>query len=108
VLACLPETTPMRAQIGMELRGHIDERLAGGQPLARILAQLGDPPQLAASYVAAVPLVSASFGKRAVAKLLDVVTVVAITCTIVGAAVLLLARDGDRAGALLMFGPVLI
>ena len=55
----------------MELRSHIAERLAHGQPLEDVLRQLGDPVALAESYLAAVPLVSAPFGRRALAKLID-------------------------------------
>lgn len=71
VLNALPGSTPLREQIAMELRGHIAERLAGGQPLADILRQLGDPTALAESYLSAVPLVSAHFGERAAAKAID-------------------------------------
>ncbi len=75
VLNALPGNTPLRAQIAMELRGHIGERLAGGQPLDEILRQLGDPTALAESYLSAVPLVSAQFGERVAAKLIDVAAV---------------------------------
>ena len=76
VLNALPAGTPRREQIAMELRGHIAERLAGGQPLEEILRQLGDPTVLAESYLSAVPLVSASFGDRAAAKLIDAALVI--------------------------------
>jgi uncharacterized RDD family membrane protein YckC len=76
VLNALPAGTPRRDQIAMELRGHIAERLAGGQPLDQILHQLGDPTVLAESYLSAVPLVSASFADRAAAKLIDAALVI--------------------------------
>ncbi len=56
LLAHLPRTTPSRQQIALELRGHIEERLAGGEPLADVLRQLGDPAVLAESYLAGVSL----------------------------------------------------
>jgi uncharacterized RDD family membrane protein YckC len=71
VLEFLPTNTPERDQIATELRGHIAERLASGQTTEQVLRQLGDPLALAESYLAAVPLRSASFGRRAVAKLID-------------------------------------
>jgi uncharacterized RDD family membrane protein YckC len=77
VLEFLPRGTPERDQIATELRGHIAERVASGQPLGEVLRQLGDPLALAESYLAAVPLRSASFGRRAVAKLVDVGLVLA-------------------------------
>lgn len=77
VLACLPESVPEREQIGLELGGHIAERVAEGAPLDDVLAQLGDPTVLAESYLSALPLVSAPFLRRTQAKLLDVGIVVA-------------------------------
>ena len=78
VLSQLPRTTPRREQIATELRGHIAERTAAGQNEADILGQLGDPVALAESYLSAVPLAPVSFGRRAVAKFLDVVLVLAV------------------------------
>jgi uncharacterized RDD family membrane protein YckC len=72
VLAHLPPTTPTRAQIALELRGHIEERLAAGQPLPDVLRQLGDPAALAESYLSGVPLALAGFGSRLLAKIIDV------------------------------------
>jgi uncharacterized RDD family membrane protein YckC len=72
VLSFLPRATPRREQIAMELRGHIAERAANGLSEDDILRQLGDPKVLAESYLSAVPLRSATFAQRAVAKLIDV------------------------------------
>src|SRR5688500_10768089 len=72
VLDFLPRATPRREQIALELRGHIAERTANGLSEADVLRQLGDPKVLAESYLSAVPLRSATFGQRAVAKLIDV------------------------------------
>ena len=77
VLACLPDSVPEREQIGLELSGHIAERVADGAPLDDVFAQLGDPTVLAESYLSAVPLVSAPFLRRCQAKALDVVIVAA-------------------------------
>lgn len=71
VLSALPSATPRRAQIALELRGNISERLAAGQPLRDVLDQLGDPVVLAESYLSAVPLVAGSFWSRATARLID-------------------------------------
>jgi uncharacterized RDD family membrane protein YckC len=76
VLDHLPQRTPLRDQIAMELRGHIAARLESGQPEADVLRQLGDPTTLAESYLSAVPLVSASFLQRGLAKSIDVFLVV--------------------------------
>jgi uncharacterized RDD family membrane protein YckC len=71
VMAALPQATPERSQIALELRGHITERLEGGRSPDDVLRQLGDPLALAESYLSAVPLVAAPFGARAIAKLID-------------------------------------
>jgi hypothetical protein len=77
VLANMPRATPLRSQIALELHGHIAERVNDGHALDDVLRQLGDPERLAESYLSAVPLVSAPFGCRALAKIVDVVTVLA-------------------------------
>jgi uncharacterized RDD family membrane protein YckC len=84
VLDHLPRGTSLRAQIAMELRGHIAGRLESGQPVADVLRQLGDPTTLAESYLSAVPLVSASFLRRGAAKLIDVIVVVLTILVFVG------------------------
>lgn len=79
VLNQMPQSTPRRQQIALELRGHIAERMAAGQSLDEVLRQLGDPRALAESYLSAVPLVPGSFWARAVARVFDFfITVVAL------------------------------
>ncbi len=78
VLACLPRATPLRAQIALELRGHIAERMSQGQSLEEAVAQLGDPATLAGSYLSAVPLEPAPYLPRIAAKLVDMGAVIAI------------------------------
>ena len=78
VLDQLPLATPRREQIATELRGHIAERTASGHPEAEVLRLLGDPVVLAESYLSAIPLVSASFGRRVAAKIIDVICIVAV------------------------------
>lgn len=86
VLAHLPPTTPLRQQIVLELRGHIEERLATGAPLQDVLRQLGDPEVLARSYLAGLPLTPADFGGRFVAKLIDVGAFLLLAAAIAGLA----------------------
>jgi uncharacterized RDD family membrane protein YckC len=85
--------TPERNQIATELRGLIAERLAHGQSLDEVLRQLGDPLTLAESYLAAVPLVSAPFGRRAVAKIIDLLLVIVPVVTSAGVAIFLSPRE---------------
>lgn len=86
VLAVMPRAVPRRAQIAAELRGHIAERLGSGQPLDSILRGLGNPGALAASYLAAIPLVSASLWRRAIAKLIDLSLVFVVVPPVIVAA----------------------
>jgi uncharacterized RDD family membrane protein YckC len=79
VLAAMPAATPQRSQIAMELRGHIAERMQGGQSADDVFRQLGDPVRLAESYLSAVPLASAPAGARTMAKILDFALVVVFT-----------------------------
>jgi uncharacterized RDD family membrane protein YckC len=83
VIAQLPQEATLRAQVAMELQSHIAERLEHGDSAEAALQQLGDPVVLAESYLAAVPLIPVSFGRRAAAKLLDVVVFVAVSAPIV-------------------------
>ena len=85
VLSLLPRATPMRAQIAVELRGHIEERVAHGQTVGEVLRQLGDPALLAESYLSAVPLEPASFPARAGAKCVDFAIVVVAIAVPAGA-----------------------
>ena len=71
VLAHLPSAPALRAQIAMDLRSHIEERMEHGQSIDDVVRQLGDPATLAESYLGAVPLMAATFGDRAIAKIVD-------------------------------------
>jgi uncharacterized RDD family membrane protein YckC len=93
VLRHMPRATPLRAQIALELRGHFAERTAGGQSVDDVVRQLGDPSTLAESYLAAVPLVSAPFWRRAVAKIVDVLTLIVADIFVVAPWVWLLWRS---------------
>ncbi len=84
VLETMPAGMPSRVQIAAELRSHIAERLAHGHPLDEVLRKLGDPTMLADSYLAAEPLVSAPFGARVAAKLIDVLCVLAAIVPLAG------------------------
>ena len=103
VLSRMPRDTPMRSQIAMELRAHIDERVRQGRPLSEVLDQLGDIETLGESYVAAIPREVVSFGDRAVAKLID--TALALAPVIV--LVKLFAPGGMQGRALIVCAALL-
>jgi uncharacterized RDD family membrane protein YckC len=90
VIEHVPSGLPLREQIAMELRSHIAERISDGQLLEEILRQLGDPEKLAESYLAAIPLKSASVASRLGAKIIDVLLVAAVVCIALGVPALFL------------------
>jgi len=83
VITQLPRDAALRQQVAMELRSHIAERIEHGDSVEEALRQLGDPQTLAESYLEAVPLIPVSFGRRAAAKLLDVLVFLAVATPIV-------------------------
>jgi uncharacterized RDD family membrane protein YckC len=83
VMARLPRVAALKSQVAMELRSHIAERVEHGQTVDDALRQLGDPVTLAESYLAAVPLVPATFWRQGVARILDFLAVVCLCAPIV-------------------------
>jgi uncharacterized RDD family membrane protein YckC len=83
VMARLPRIAALKSQVAMELRSHIAERVEHGQTVDDALRQLGDPVTLAESYLAAVPLVPATFWRRGVARILDFLAFVCLCAPIV-------------------------
>ncbi len=106
-MAHIPQATAMAAQIAMDLRSHIAERLDAGQPIDEVVKQLGDPERLAESYLVAVPLVSATFGSRALAKLIDLL-VIAGSCIGVGLVLAALFLVGDKGPLAFFIPPVML
>ena len=68
----MPRMMPEREQIIADVRAHIEEDMQRGEALDAVLARFGDPANLAASYLSEVPLVSASFWRRAAAMAIDI------------------------------------
>jgi len=68
----MPRMMPEREKIVADVRAHIEEDMQRGEALDAVLTRFGDPANLAASYLSEVPLVSASFWRRAVAMAIDV------------------------------------
>ena len=92
VMARLPRVAALKSQVAMELRSHIAERVEHGQTVDDALRQLGDPVTLAESYLAAVPLVPATFWRRGVARILDFLAVVCAVVCLCAPIVWLLSR----------------
>jgi uncharacterized RDD family membrane protein YckC len=67
-----------------DLRAHIQEALAGGEPLADILNRMGSPEEVAAGFMAEKPLQYAAFGQRAAAYILDFCVMLVATGILAG------------------------
>jgi len=83
VMARLPRVASLRSQVAMELRSHIAERVEHGQTVDEALMQLGDPVTLAESYLAAIPLVPATFWQRGAARIIDFLAFACVCAPIV-------------------------
>jgi uncharacterized RDD family membrane protein YckC len=106
VIARLPHEAALRSQVAMELRSHIAERVEHGDPEEEALRQLGDPVVLADSYLAAVPLVPASFWRRAAAKTIDCVGLIAVYLPVAWIAARLIPAEIVILLALVSFGVI--
>jgi uncharacterized RDD family membrane protein YckC len=78
VLERIPQHLPLHGHVSQELRNLFAERLSQGQSVEDTTRQLGDPNTLADSYLAAVPLVPATFMSRVAAKLIDIGLCIAV------------------------------
>ena len=110
VLRNLPAGTPQRAQIALELQGHISERLSAGLPLDDVVRQLGDPRELAESYLTAVPLTPPPLWRRLVAKLADIAAIALALGPLVLVVWLMLVGGTDlsHSAPILYFLPLLV
>lgn len=90
----------LQNQVAMDLRSHIAERVERGSSVAEAIRQLGDPAALAESYLAAVPLRSAPLGRRAAAKLVDLLYLYGLPLAVVAAGALVGVPTAESAGNL--------
>ncbi len=104
VLRNMPDATPQRSQIALELRGHIAERLAAGQPIDEVVRQLGSPIALAESYLSAVPLVAPTLWRRFAAKVIDFLAAFLVLAPLAWGIWMTFAERG----VVLMFLPLII
>jgi len=65
-----------RARIQADLQSHLQEGLAGGEDMTALVERMGDPREVAAEFMAAVPLVYGGFGRRLAAFLVDMIVII--------------------------------
>jgi uncharacterized RDD family membrane protein YckC len=65
-----------RAQIRSDLEGHLREGMERGEDMTALVERMGDPREVAAEFMSAVPLVYAGFGRRTAAFLVDLAVLV--------------------------------
>jgi uncharacterized RDD family membrane protein YckC len=68
-----PETD--RARIQADLQAHLEEGLAGGEDMKALVERMGDPREVAAEFMATVPIVYAGFWRRTAAFLIDMTVI---------------------------------
>ncbi len=100
VLRWIPPDIPDRHEIAHEIESVIAERTAEGEPLASILARLGEPIELAESYLVDYPMASASLARRLLAKLVDLGLFYLVVFLVIGSGIALMAaaptpQEGD-------------
>jgi uncharacterized RDD family membrane protein YckC len=78
VLAHIPRTWPDRQRIQEDLRIHIAERVEAGNSVAAAIIAMGDPREVARSYLSERPLRYASIGRRVAAMATDYIVLVLI------------------------------
>jgi uncharacterized RDD family membrane protein YckC len=69
----IPRAMPGRARIEADLRLHIAELMAEEPSGSSALARMGPPEEVAAEFIAQLPLVPAAHGRRVLAFAIDVV-----------------------------------
>jgi uncharacterized RDD family membrane protein YckC len=64
-------TAPEKARIEADLRAHFQEALKTGETFETVADRMGDPVEVAAGFMAEIPLVYAGFGRRLAAFVID-------------------------------------
>ena len=64
-----------RERIKADLQAHLQEGMAGGEDMKALVERMGDPREVAAEFMSAVPMVYAGFWRRTAAFLVDLVVV---------------------------------
>jgi uncharacterized RDD family membrane protein YckC len=75
VMAMIYAPEKERARIQADLQSHLQEGLTGGEDMAALVERMGDPREVAAEFMAEVPLVYAGFGRRLAAFLVDMLVI---------------------------------
>ena len=65
-----------RARIEADLKAHLQEGLAEGENMTSLVERMGDPREVAAEFMAEIPLVYAGFWPRVAAFLIDMVLII--------------------------------
>ncbi len=64
-----------RERINADLQAHLQEGMAGGEDMKTLVERMGDPREVAAEFMSAVPMVYAGFWRRMAAFLIDMVVI---------------------------------
>jgi uncharacterized RDD family membrane protein YckC len=103
VMRNVPAPARERERIESDLRAHLAEAAAAGQPAEAVVARMGKPEEVAAEFMATVPMTYAGFLPRALAFVVDVAVAAALAGGLWALGVVCANRvpqDGSSAGAL--------
>jgi uncharacterized RDD family membrane protein YckC len=68
-----------RSRIEADLRAHLQEGLAQGEDMLTLVERMGDPRQVAAEFMAQIPMVYASFWRRLGAFAIDMIVILLLS-----------------------------
>ncbi len=71
-----------RERIESDLRSHLQEATSNGEPAQNVIARMGDPIQVAAEFMAEMPVHYAAFWRRAAAFCIDLLVILAVAAVL--------------------------
>ncbi len=71
-----------RERIESDLRLHLQEATADGEPAQNVIARMGDPIQVAEEFMAEIPMRYAAFWRRIAAFAIDLLVVMAVAAVL--------------------------
>ncbi len=115
VMENVPAASPERSRIQLDLRMHLEETAAAQESMQEAIHRMGDPREVALAYLADVPVLLASVGRRTAAFLIDIGLGLLVLCSgaaLVGVSLLtfglLGADEVPLSLGVLVFAPIAI
>lgn len=78
VLRNITAPTQERQRIESDLTAHLEQAVAAGEPAKQVIARMGTPIEVAAEFMAQIPLHYAGFWRRLAAYIIDLAILIAV------------------------------